>query len=673
MFGGKLSHGEAVLTGHTPTLTLFRWSILMRCSIFVLKIKCPSTFKISFSTFLTFIVAVGNCVAATADQSSLLSESDFFKDIPVVLSATRLQQPVNEAPVATTIIDREMIEASGFKEIPDLLRLVPGFMVSYDSGHVIAAGYHLLHDRYVRHQQILIDGRSVYSPLLGGVNWSELPIVMDDIERIEVIRGPNASTYGSNSFLGVINIITRHASQDRGDYVKLSSGSANYRNAVYRHGSNIGDLDYRVTVNYRQDDGFQNRYDGKQVRVITTRGDYLFKNNDNLSFKFGYSGGPREEDNAIDPSGTPHHLSQTTGQFQQVSWRHNQSENNEYRLQLYHNFSHFEDTYPGTNNSNRTERIELELQNQIKMSNKLRLIWGGSTRTDSVASIFWLGSNDYKSNHIKRLFLNAEYQYSPQTLVNAGIMHEQNDTAGSNLMPRLSINHQVNDNNTLRLTISKATRAPVLFEEDPYYGGYFSGAVDLKPERITTYEIGYLVNNDDRSVALDTKIYYDDIKDLINYTYNGSQYYFDNFDNANIHGLETSLTWRPDQMTRIIANYSYTLINSTANTVNSEYGIAFPHHLISLLLIRKFSDDYKGSLGLYYRSETKPLARKSYDPTLLKPYTRVDMRLARKLKFSGIDSELSLTVQNTFDEVPVTRLQNYPKRQAYISWKMNFK
>jgi len=636
------------------------------------------------STLFILSLTVNSNAAEPVAKALLLSESDFFADIPVVLSATRLQQPVTEAPVATSIIDRAMIEASGFTEIPDLLRLVPGFLVSYDSGHVIAAGYHMLLDRYVRHQQVLIDGRSVYSPLLGGVNWSELPIVMDDIERIEVVRGPNASTFGSNSFLGVINIITRHASQDRGDYVKVSSGSNHYQNGVYRHGSNIGNLDYRVTVNYRKDDGFKNRYDGKQVSVITTRGDYLFDNNDNLSFKLGYSGGPRQQDNGLYPADTPHHDKQTTAQFQQLTWQHSPSENNEYQLQVYHNFSHNEDNYPGTVNysgsdtGNRTERTEIELQNRIKLNKELRLIWGGSTRTDSVASLFWLGTNNYKRNHIRRLFLNAEYQFSQQTLINAGIMYEDSETADGNYLPRLSINHQADKNNSLRLTISKATRAPVIFEEAPYYGGAFNGAIDLKPERITSYELGYRVTNDSRSASLDTKIYYDDIHDLITYTSYASggniqYYYFDNFDHAGIHGIETSLTLHPDRDTRIIANYSYTRINSTANTVNSEYSIAFPHHLFSMLFIRNFSNHYKGSLGIYYRSETKPLARITGDPALLTPYTRVDMRLARKLKFQGIDSELSLTIQNSFDEVPYSRLKNYPARQAYITWQANFK
>ena len=609
--------------------------------------------------------------AAPTANPTLLSETDFFADIPVVLSATRLQQPVNEAPVATSIIDREMIDASGFTEIPDLLRLVPGFYVSYDSGHIMAVGYHLLHDRYVRHQQVLIDGRSVYSPLLGGVNWSEIPIVMDDIDRIEVIRGPNASTFGSNSFLGVINIITRHASQDRGNYIKVNAGTNNYRNGVYRHGSNVGNLDYRITVNYRQDDGFAKRFDGKKVNVITVRGDYLFDNNDNLSFKLGYSGGPREEDNAISSS-VPNHIKETSGQFQQLTWQHTQSEDSEYQLQIYHNFNHDEQNYPGINYKNKTDRLEIEFQHQLKASDDLRLVWGASNRTDKVSGPLWVGTDSFIKNRIKRLFVNGEYQLDKATLINAGVLHEDNGTADKTLSPRLSINHQLNTKNSLRLTVSKATRAPVIFEEDPYYGGAFSGIVDLEPEHITTYELGYLTSNINNSISLDAKIFYDRIRGLIQYDQVGAQYIFYNLDDAWIRGLETSLTLRPSKNTRVIANYSHTKIKSTRNSVNSEYDIAFPKNLLSLLVIHDFSDAYKGSLGFYHRSATKGLARRASDPRTLDAYKRIDLRLAKKMKLFGSNSEISLTIQNFFDEVPYSRLMNYPKRQAYLSWQTNF-
>jgi len=113
---------------------------------------------------------------------------DYLGDMPVVLSVSRLAQPLAEAPGAVTVINREMIHASGFREIPDLLRLVPGFYVGWYDG-TMATVNRGLPDQYSRRMQVLVDGRSIYTPLFGGVQWSDLPLAMDDIERIEVIRG----------------------------------------------------------------------------------------------------------------------------------------------------------------------------------------------------------------------------------------------------------------------------------------------------------------------------------------------------------------------------------------------------------------------------------------------------------------------------------------------------
>lgn len=212
-------------------------------------------------------------------------DDGMFDGMPVVLSATRLRQSVRDAPISITVIDRELIEASGFTEIPDLMRLVPGFVVDYDSGHIPVTGYHLLHDRYVRHQQVLIDGRSVYTPILGGVPWVDLPITIDDIERIEVVRGPNAASYGSNSFLGVINIITRDSALERGTRVKVNTGDNGLQEGFLHHGDNLGDMDYVFSLAYRQDWGFEERHDDKRVKIATFRGDYQVDNNDSVIFQ----------------------------------------------------------------------------------------------------------------------------------------------------------------------------------------------------------------------------------------------------------------------------------------------------------------------------------------------------------------------------------------------------
>src|SRR5574340_785558 len=177
-----------------------------------------------------------------------LTESAFFDEMPVVLSVSRLSQPVSEAPAAVTVIDRDMIRASGFRDIPDLLRLVPGFSVAYTRDNTWAVGYHGLGDAFSRRFQVLVDGRSIYSPHFGAVHWGDLPVAIEDIERIEVVRGPNAAVYGSNAFLAVINIITQSAVQARGGLASVQYGEHGMAGLVARYGGGDDDTNWRVTL-----------------------------------------------------------------------------------------------------------------------------------------------------------------------------------------------------------------------------------------------------------------------------------------------------------------------------------------------------------------------------------------------------------------------------------------
>ena len=157
-------------------------------------IRCQT----ALARFTALLLVTAPSAMTWAAEPSLLSEQEFLAELPVVLTASRLAQPQAEAPAAVTIIDRQMIDASGARNLSEVFRLVPGFQVEFENGHRHVVGYHGLADEFSRRLQVLIDGRSVYRPSFGGVSWSDLPIALDDIERIEVIRGPNAVTYGAN-------------------------------------------------------------------------------------------------------------------------------------------------------------------------------------------------------------------------------------------------------------------------------------------------------------------------------------------------------------------------------------------------------------------------------------------------------------------------------------------
>ncbi len=205
---------------------------------------------------ISFLVICFKCIGiAVAQNQQLISEDEFLTDIPMILSATRLAQPRNEAPNSVTIIDRKTIRNSGFKEIPDLLRLVPGMVVSLETGNRWSVSYHGLNDQFSRRMQVLIDGRSVYDPLFSGPDWSDITIDIDDIERIEVVRGPNSAIYGSNSFLGVINIITSDPSEHTGLSARLREGSNGIREAVLKAGLRTDRFSGRATFGIREEDG----------------------------------------------------------------------------------------------------------------------------------------------------------------------------------------------------------------------------------------------------------------------------------------------------------------------------------------------------------------------------------------------------------------------------------
>jgi len=153
-----------------------------------------------------------------------LTEADFLADLPVVLTVSRMTQALQDSPASVTVIDQDMIRASGFQDIADLLRLVPGFSVGYTRNNTFAIGYHGFADAYSRRFQVLVDGRSIYSPNFGEVNWGTLPLAMEDIERIEVVRGPDAAVYGANAFFAIINIISKDPSTTRGKMASVLVG-----------------------------------------------------------------------------------------------------------------------------------------------------------------------------------------------------------------------------------------------------------------------------------------------------------------------------------------------------------------------------------------------------------------------------------------------------------------
>lgn len=201
--------------------------------------------------------------------SDPLLADDLFLDnaaLPQVLTATRLKQSPAAVPGSMTVIDSELIKASGARDISELLRLVPGMMVGNVSGNQAAVNYHGTNASEARRMQVLIDGRSVYRAGLATVDWSDIPVAMEDIERIEVFRGPNTVSYGANALMAVVNIITRAPVNSHGTRLKVTRGERGINDWYASQGTGWETGDLRLSLSGQEDDGFDSNRLGADYR-----------------------------------------------------------------------------------------------------------------------------------------------------------------------------------------------------------------------------------------------------------------------------------------------------------------------------------------------------------------------------------------------------------------------
>jgi len=334
-------------------------------------------------------------------QIAQLSEDDYLGEVPQVLTIARLRQSASDTPSASTIIDRETIRAAGIIDLPEVFRLVPGFYVGTNAGfiqntnHVVS--YHGLTDAYSRSMQVMIDGRSIYQPLYGGVQWSEIPITINDIERIEVTRGPNAASYGANAFLGTINIITQTPTGNTANRVSVNHG--NGRNEAFYHRSGkLDNLNYHVSAGYREDDGLSNRADFKRTNLINARANLKLSEMHDVDFQLGYAEGKREEgDTEPDAFIFMPRTHGISNHFELIKWNMHLSPKYDFYVQAFHTRDNSDDvvttgvlpapvspSVQSFRNPYEFDRYDIETQLSAVLSDDFQYAVGGSIRRDKL-------------------------------------------------------------------------------------------------------------------------------------------------------------------------------------------------------------------------------------------------------------------------------------------------
>lgn len=631
--------------------------------------------------------------AATASLNTPLSEGDYLDDIPVVLSAARLEQPRDEAPAAVTVIDRRMIEASGARDLVDLFRLVPGFQIGFWNGHRQVVSAYGLADTFSRRIQVLIDGRSVYLPSYGGVSWVDLPVTLEEVDRIEVIRGPNAVTYGANAFLGTISIITRHAAHDQGVYLRHRLGSESVRDSVIRYGGSGENTHFRISAMSRKDEGFDALPDTSDTPGVNGRLDYRINNDSNLIAQAGWAGGTRQKGEYTTPTAEPRDQ-RVSSHYQQLRYLHHIGNEHQFQLQFYHNYHEWKERYvtapiPALGNQQvlydygiSSDRYDLELQHSYDTGSSLRAVWGASIRRDRVASDWLFYDEPEHSVNLGRLFLNMEWRTTP-LLLQAGGMVEYYGITGTEFLPRVAAHLQFSKAHSIRASYSEATRNPVLIEEnsDARVCIYPACTVlipiwrsrgGLEPEHNATTELAYIASPT-KGLHSEIRLFRSRLSNVINYTswippddVIGGVVDFENADKVRIEGGELSLEYALSVKDRFVLGYSR--IRIRANHMEDRYSISAPDESGSAMYMRNFGDGYRGALTYYYIDEMRWL-----DSDRMETVRRLDVHLSRKLRLPGVDLELAAGLQNVFDPYTEYRTENQFETRYYINMALQFR
>lgn len=630
-------------------------------------------------------------------HAHVITDEYFYSDLPIVFTATRLKQSVSETPVSMTIIDQEMIKSSGALEVAELMRLVPGMQVANYGGDEYFVTYHGRADLYSRSLQVLVDGRSIYNPVIGGVAWSDLPLAMEDIERIEVIRGSNAAAFGSNSFSGVINIITKDPSQQHGTLIKTTVSDRNTRKILARNAGTLGDLDYRLTLNYDEKDGLKTRYDDATNKWFSFRGDYKYDSNDTLSFQTGYSKGTQQAGEHGHDWLIPRDT-ESTSSFQQIKWTHTEGKDTESSLHFFHNHKELNDTYDfmylGVFNliggfSYESDRYELEFQQKLKPASDWRLAWGTGLRHDSTKSLDTLNQDSAAIRNQVHAFLNAEWKPRDDLTVNLGGMLEKYEGFSGLFSPRVALNYSLKDNHIFRISHSKAYRMPNVWEEQidmkfrqippPATITVHQTTSVPEPEEINSIELGYLAAFEDIPLTMDVKLFKEHISPVINYGFDRGldRGIFNNDGNIDISGFELQLDYQPTTNTHVHAVYSR-LHSSGQQVSRYDNGVPEEHYDVSeivptetygLLASHRFDNGIHVSSGFYHTDRV----------TWLEPgdetdsYNKWDFRIGKIITLPDATVDVSAIIHNVANESYNEYYNtNESQREIYIQIGVKF-
>lgn len=627
-------------------------------------------------------LALGTAACAFAQVTpkqdlSGLSIEDLMKI--EVITANRSGQSVMLAPAAVFVLTGEDIRRSGARTIPDMLIGIPGVTVARISGNKWMVSMRGFNGRFANKLQVLIDGHSIYNPLFSGVFWDDYRLSPDDIERIEVVRGPFGSTWGANAVNGVINIVTKHASASPGWQMEVLAGDSMESGQRLRFSREIGKNSYlRVS-------GQASRFDDLETANGASAGDAWRA--DDLSFRFdsnhanekwrvsGYLSNTRIRESSLVPTleepfaATMSSTSRNRQGYVNVNWTRAHGPDRDTTIQASYNDSDRED-FELPNNR---KTIDLEWREDRRQSNGRSMNWGVSYRStaDRVKNTEYVSLNpSTRQDELFGAFFHYENPLSPGVLLHSDAMLEHNDYTGWEFQPSLALTYAKSEKETFWSTLSRSVRSPSRSESDSsiWLRSFMTestlpaklrlvGDPDFKAEEQVSFEIGWRFQPTDRA-SYDVSAFASVYNNLRSFEMQapgvGSEpmphvdqvALFGNKLNAFTSGIEGVARFNPAADWRLILGYAFFHDNFSFDSgssdafgeISTEREGSSPRHTASV----RSSHDLRGGFTVdLMASYTDRIRTSNIDSG-----TRLDLRLGWS---PSRDFELSLVGQNLLD------------------------
>ena len=512
---------------------------------------------------------------ALADQDLTELSLQELLDVQVT-SVSKHAEPLRHAAAAITVVTGDDLRRSGARTLAQALRLVPGVQVARTNAHsytVTSRGF--TGDKL----EVLMDGRSVYSPLTSTVFWDVLDTSLNDVDRIEVIRGPGGTLWGANAVNGVINIVTRHSQDTVGSALRLGAGEGERHYGTFRSGARIGNAGHaRVFVKALerdpsvQRDGRQS-FDGQRLALAGFRSDWRLAPDHELSVHADYHHG-REQTEDLDPNTFARaEDARLSGASLVARWTHRRPGGGEISAQAY--YDGYRRDVPDVF-ADRRDTGDLQFQQRFMVEPlATALTWGVGYRASHDdtggpprAIIF-----DPKSRTLEsyNLFVQAQRELGEGGELTLGSKFEHTEQTGFEAQPGVRLGWALGENAFTWGAVSRAVRLPNRLDEDvaifcqpplDVVLGCTPGTTvpignpDIDSEKLIAYEWGLRAWSE--AFAADLTAFYNTYTDLRSTESSpppvGS---FANRLDADSYGAELAVTWSPQPWLRVRPFYGF--------------------------------------------------------------------------------------------------------------------